>query len=178
MFKNYLLVALRNLKRNKVFSFINILGLALGMACSLLIILWVNDERSMDAFHINNARLYNIFQRQYYDGKIEAGYYTPGMLAQEVKKKIPGIEAAADYTGYNDKLTFQVGDKIIKEEGHYASEDYFKMFSYHLLQGKAATALADPAAITISKKMAAHFFGTPEAAIGKTIVCENKTDFK
>ncbi len=178
MIKNYLLVALRNLKRNKVFSFINILGLALGMACSLLILLWVHDERSVDSFHASKDRLYNIYQRQYYDGKVEAGYYTPGVLAPELKKKIPGIEKAADYTGYTDKLTFQVGDKIIKEEGSYASEDFFSMFSYTLLQGKPATALTDPASFTISKKMAIQFFGSPEAAMGKTIRCENKTDFK
>jgi putative ABC transport system permease protein len=178
MLKNYLLVALRNLKRNKVFSFINIAGLALGMACSLLIILWVQDERNMDSFHANTSRLYNIYERQYYDGRIEAGYYTPGMLAQEMKKKIPGIDAAVDYTAYSDKLTFQVGDKIIKEEGSYASEDFFSMFSFSLLQGKPATALNDPSAFAISRKMANHFFGSPEAAMGKTIRCENKKDFK
>jgi putative ABC transport system permease protein len=178
MIKNYLLVALRNLKRNKVFSFINILGLALGMACSLLILLWVQDECSVDSFHANKDRLYNIVQRQYYDGKVEAGYYTPGVLAPELKKKIPGIEKSVDYTGFTDDLTFQVGDKIIKEAGSYASEEFFSMFTYPLLQGKAATALNDPSSFTISKKMANQFFGSPEAAIGKTIRCENKTDFK
>jgi putative ABC transport system permease protein len=178
MLKNYLLVALRNLKRNKVFSFINILGLALGLACSLLIIFWVQDERSMDAFHANRSRLYNVYERQYYDGKIESGYYTPGLLAAELKKKIAGIEAAVDYTGYTDKLTFEAGNKIIKEEGSYASEDFFSMFSFPLLQGKPATALNDPSAVAVSRKMANHFFGSPEAAIGKTIRCENKRDFK
>lgn len=178
MLKNYLLVALRNLRRNKVFSLINILGLALGMACSLLIILWVQDERSMDSFHANKSRLYNIYENQFYDGKIQSGYYTPGLLGQEMKKKIPAIEMAADYTGYTDKLTFQAGDKIIKEEGSYASEDFFSMFSYPLLQGKSLTALNDPSALTISRKMAVHFFGSPEAAIGKTLRCENKYDFK
>ena len=91
MIKNYLLVALRNLRRNKVFSFINIVGLALGMACSLLILLWIQDERDMDAFHANKTRLYNIYERQFYDGRVEAGYFTPGMLGIEMKRKIPEI---------------------------------------------------------------------------------------
>ena len=178
MIKNYLLVALRNLRRNKVFSFINIVGLALGMACSLLILLWIQDERDMDAFHANKTRLYNIYERQFYDGRVEAGYFTPGMLGIEMKRKIPEIEQAVDYTTYSDKLTFQVADKIIKEEGKYASEDFFSMFSFPLLQGKPATALNDPAAIAISRKMAIHFFGSPQAAMGKAVRVENKKDLK
>ncbi len=178
MIKNYLLVAFRNLRRNKVFSVINILGLALGMACSLLIMLWVNDERSMDSFHANKERLYNVFEHQFYDGKIESGYFTPGLLAQELKKKIPEIEKSVDYILYTEKLTFQVGDKILKQEGSYADADFFSMFTFPLLQGKAVTSLNDPSCIAISKKMANIFFGSPEAAIGKTIRCEDKTDFK
>jgi len=178
MLKNYLLVALRNLKRNKVFSFINILGLALGMACSLLIILWVQDERNMDAFHTGKSRLFNIYENQFFDGRIQSGYYTPGILGQELKKKIPEIEYAINYQIYSDKETFQVGDKIIKEEGGYAEADFFKMFSFPLLAGKPATALNDPSAIAISRKMARHFFGSPDAALGKTVRFENKKDFK
>ena len=177
MIKNYLLVALRNLRRNKIFSLINMLGLALGIACSLLILLWVQDERSIDSFHANKSRLYNIYENQFYDGKIESGYFTPGLLGSELKRKIPAIEMAADYGANTERLTFQVGDKIIKEEGTYASEDFFSMFSYRLLEGKPVTALNDPSAISISRKMANHFFGSPEAAIGKVIRCENKKDF-
>ena len=178
MLKNYLLVALRNLRRNKIFSFINILGLALGIACSLLIMLWIQDERNMDSFHANKSRLYNIYENQFYDGKIQSGYYTPGLLAQEMKKKIPEIEKSVDYSMYPDKLTFQAGDKIIKEEGSYADMDFFSMFSFQLLLGKPGNVLNDPSSITISRKMAGHFFGSPEAAIGKTIRCENKKNFK
>ncbi|MBS1916758.1 MAG: ABC transporter permease [Bacteroidetes bacterium] len=177
MLKNYLLVAWRNLRRNKVFSFINITGLALGLACSLLIMLWVQDEKSMDSFHANGLRLYNIYERQYYDGRIEAGYYTPGKLAEELKRKIPEIERAADID-LDERNTFQVGDKILKEDGNFASEDFFSMFSFPLLQGKAQNALADISSIAISKKMAVQFFGSPEEAFGKTIRYENKKDFK
>ncbi len=77
MIKNYFKIAFRNLIKSKVFSLINILGLALGMACSLLILLWVQDERSVDNFHKNGKRLYALYERQYIDNKIEAGFYTP-----------------------------------------------------------------------------------------------------
>jgi putative ABC transport system permease protein len=78
MLKNFLKVALRNLWKQKGYSFLNIFGLAMGMACSLLILLWIRDEKSVDGGHANGDRLYRVYERQYYDGKIEAGYYTPG----------------------------------------------------------------------------------------------------
>ena len=67
--------------RNKAFSMINIFGLALGIACSLLILLWVNDERGVDTFHVNGKYLYQVYERQFYDGKVEASYPTQGLLA-------------------------------------------------------------------------------------------------
>src|ERR1700730_10663545 len=173
MFKNYLKVAIRNLQRNKIFSSINIIGLALGMACSMLILLWVQDEKSKDAFHSNKSRLYTIYERQYFDGKIEAGYYTPGLLGQEMKKVLPEVQYATDYNT-DERLTFQRRKKIIKEAGDYASEDFFKIFSFALLQGNPANVLNSPVAIAISKKMAKEFFGSPEAAMGKSIRCENR----
>src|ERR1700730_4777804 len=153
MLKNYLKVAIRSLRRNKVFSLINITGLALGMACSLLILLWVQDERSVDGFHKNKSRLFSVYERQYYDGKINAGYSTPGMMAEEMKKVFPEIEYTSGFA-WNELTTFQVTDKIIKEQGNHASEDFFKMFSYKLLQGNANTALSEPVSIAISYKMA------------------------
>src|SRR5258706_1267815 len=91
MIKNFFKVAIRNLWRHKGYSFLNIFGLAMGMTCSLLILLWINDERSVDAFHAKASRLYSVYERQYYDGKIEAGYYTPGILPSEMKKVLPDI---------------------------------------------------------------------------------------
>src|SRR3954469_9132854 len=116
MIKNYLKIAWRNLFRNKFFSAINILGLALGLACSLLILLWVQNEISMDSFHKNGPYLYTIYERQYYDHKIVGQYSTPGVLAAELKKQIPEIEYASGY-GFDNQNTFKVGDKILKLKG-------------------------------------------------------------
>jgi putative ABC transport system permease protein len=177
MIKNYLKIAWRNLWRNKFFSTINILGLALGMACSVLIILWVQNELSVDSFHKNSDRLYAVIERQYYDHKVMGQYSVPGVLADEMKKALPQVEYAAQMA-WSSQNTFQVGTKILKLEGTSASADYFKMFSYPLIQGNAQTALNSPVSIAISRKMAVDFFGTPQEAIGKTIRYENKKDFK
>jgi putative ABC transport system permease protein len=177
MLKNFLKVALRNLWKQKGYSFLNIFGLAMGMACSLLILLWIRDEKSVDGSHANGDRIYRVYERQYYDGKIEAGYYTPGVLPDELKKVLPEVEMASGFT-WRDQAAFQVGDKILKESGSSAGADYFQMFSYPLLEGKAATALSEPLSIAISRKMAVHFFGSPAAAIGKPIRYENRKDYK
>ena len=177
MITNYLKTALRNFWRNKSFSLINVFGLALGMACSVLIMLWVQDEKATDGFFKDTDRLFSIYERQYYDNKIEAFHGTPGIISDEIKKIIPDIEYASGMA-WNEKNTFQVGDKIMKQEGNSAGADFFKIFSYRLLQGNAATALNTPTSIAISQKMAVDFFGSPQAAIGKTIRYENRTDFK
>src|SRR5215475_9920687 len=102
MIKNYFKIAFRNMMRYKVFSLINILGLALGMACSILILLWVQDERGIDNFHENKNRLYAVYQRQFIDNKIEAGYFTPGLLGAEMKRVIPEIEYASSFAWIDD----------------------------------------------------------------------------
>ena len=176
MLKNYLKIAWRNLIKNKAHTFINIAGLSVGLACSLLIMLWVQNELSVDAFHKNNSRLYNVYERRYFDHKISGQYNTPGVLAAEMKKVFPEIEYAVSGV-YNENHTFMVQNKALKYRGGAADADFFKMFSYSLLQGNAQTALSSPLSLTISRKMAVAFFGSPQAAIGKTIRFENKKDF-
>src|SRR6266404_3539980 len=119
MLKNFLKVALRNLWKFKGYSFLNIFGLAMGMTCSLLILLWIRDERSVDNYHANGARLYSIYENQYYDGKISSGFYTPGVLPDQMKKDLPEVEMSTGFT-WPDRSTFQVGDKILKEQGRNA----------------------------------------------------------
>ena len=152
MLKNFFKVAVRNLWKQKGYSFLNIFGLAMGMTCSLLILLWIKNEQGINAFHAKGSRLYQVYERQYYDGKIEAGYYTPAAMAAEMKKVLPEVELAAGYTWYNNSA-FQAGEKILKEKGRFAGADFFQMFSYPLLQGSPGTALASPTGIAISRKM-------------------------
>src|SRR5687768_8466584 len=179
MISSYLKVAWRNLVRNKSFSVINIPGLAAGITCSLLIMLWINDELKVDAFHKKGDQLYQVYQRRFFDGKVEAGYQTPGLLAEELKKAIPEIRyaTALEYAAPpGTPNTFEAGDEIGKMQGQYAASDFFSMFTFPLLIGDARTALTSPVSIAISQKMAEYFFGSAENAMGKTIRFDNKED--
>ena len=174
MLRNYFKVAWRNLVKNKVHSFINLAGLSVGLASSLLILLWVQNELSVDAFHKNGARLYKVYEREYYANNIDGNYDTPGLLADELKKVIPEIEDAAMLQDENHHATFQVGNKILKVEGTGAGAGLFSMFSYPLLQGTPKTALGSIVSIAISKKTAEQFFNSPQNAMGKTIRFDNR----
>ena len=181
MIKNYFKTAWRNLVRNKAFSVINISGLALGLTCSLLIILWIQDERNVDGFHKNGKLLYQVYERNYYDGKVDASYPTQGLLAEELKKVIPEIQYASGFeyaSAPGTFSTFEANNKVNKMGGLYAGTDFFSMFSYPLVQGTAQTALNSPGGIAISKKMAENFFGGAEKAIGQLIRFENKDELK
>src|SRR5688572_31641340 len=103
MIKHLFKTALRNLVRNKSFSAINLSGLALGMACSLLILLWVHDEYSMNAFHENGDRLYSVYERQHYRDKVDAFHSTPGILADELKRIFPEVEYATGVAWFGEK---------------------------------------------------------------------------
>jgi putative ABC transport system permease protein len=175
MIKNYIKTACRNLLKNKTFSLINILGLALGMACSLLIWLWVEDERSIDKFHAHDEDLYAILQRQYHDGIVNASHNTPGLLADELKVVFPEVRYATG-GAWEELHTFEGNNKVLKELGSYGSPDFFSVFSYALLEGQPKTAVKTSNSIALSRKMAEAFFGSPKAAMGQTLRFENRKD--
>jgi putative ABC transport system permease protein len=174
MLKNYLKIAWRNLWKNKSFSLINILGLALGMACSLLIMLWVKDELKMDQFHENGARLYKVMENQHYSGQINTIEATPGILAEHIVKDIPEIQLASQVL-WEVAPVFAVGNIFDDEKGRYVQGDFLSMFSYGLSQGDAATALKRPDGVVISQKIADKYFKGKDP-MGKTIRIDNKSD--
>lgn len=177
MYSNYFKIAIRNLWKNKTFSAINIAGLALGLTCSIFIFLWVKDEYSVDAFHDNGERIYVVTSREYTDSKVTGSYDTPGLLGDELKKVMPEVGLACNFA-YTNFFTFSTADKKMKLGGNFAGADFFKIFSYPLLQGTAATALQSPESIAISDKMAISFFGNSSNAINKTLRFDNYRDFK
>ena len=172
MIKNYFKIAWRNLLHNKTFSLINIFGLALGMTCSLLIMLWLKDELKKDRFHANDKRLFRVMENQYYSGDISTFPSSPGILAENIVKDVPEIEMASQML-WEEQPLFTVGDKFDKEKGRYVQKDFLKMFSFKLAKGDAATALARPDAVVISKSLADKYF-KGEDPIGKMIKIDNK----
>ena len=172
MIKNYFKIAWRNLLHNKTFSLINIFGLALGMTCSLLIMLWLKDELKRDRFHANDKRLFRVMENQYYSGDISTFPSTPGILAENIVKDIPEIEMASQML-WEEQPLFTVGDKFDKEKGRYVQKDFLRMFSFKLVKGDAATALARPDAVVISEKLADKYF-KGEDPIGRMIKIDGK----
>lgn len=178
MYRNHLIVAWRNIIKNKVFSFINIFGLALGLTCSIFIALWVKDEYSTDAFHDNIDRIFIVTSCEYTNGEITwGGYDAPGPLGEELKASLPEIEYSCGYS-WTSQHTFAVDNKVLKSTGNFAGKDFFMIFSYPLIIGTRETALSSPESIAISRKLATSLFGGPDQAINKSVRFENYKDLK
>ncbi|WP_460637272.1 ABC transporter permease [Larkinella harenae] len=175
MLTNYLKIAWRNLLRNTTFSLINVLGLALGMACSLIILLWVQDERAIDRFHGNGDRLFQVMENQSWAGQdVSTTPATPGILAENLKKDFPEVELATVMTWEHSYL-LTVGNTFGKENGRFVSADFLRVFSFPLRQGDLRTALARPNAIVLSEKMARKYFPN-QNALGKIVRLNNSDD--
>src|SRR5690349_24296824 len=133
MIKNYIKVAVRNLLRQKGFSFINIFGLALGISCTALIGMWVNDELSYDRFHKDFDRMYRI-TATLPELKVHAAV-TPSPIALAVKTEIPEVEDAVRISDLNRDL-MQVGDLKLEEKGiMYADSNFFRVFTFPFVRG-------------------------------------------
>lgn len=176
MFKHNLLLIYRNFLRAKGYFFINLIGLAAGLVCTLLIYLWVRDELNMNTFHEKDARLYQVMEHQKYAGELMTTTSTPGILAETMKAELPEVEYAATTTWINP-FTLSVKDHNVKAKGYYVGEDYFNIFSFNLLQGNADLVLKDKLSMVISKDLAVRLFGTDENAVGKIVELQHNKNF-
>ncbi|MBN2009406.1 ABC transporter permease [candidate division KSB1 bacterium] len=180
MFRHNLLIIFRNMKRNKSSFFINLIGLSTGLACALLIYLWVNDELHVDKFHQNDNRLYQVMMNEPRPYGIETTPATPGLLAQAMGDEFPEIEYSAavfpsHWFGTGGIISLE--NVQIQANEKYVSKNYFHIFSYKLLQGDINQALPDKNAVIISDEIAAKLFTAPENAIGKTIEWKRNLSF-
>jgi len=177
MIRNYLLTALRSFVRQRSYSIINLSGLAVGLACSIFILLWVADEVSYNKFHKDGDRIFQILENQTYSGnKIFTFAATPGLLAEALKQEIPEIEYACR-TSWGDRRLFQVGEKSIYEEGLYADPTIFNIFTFPIVDGDQVIPMPDNNSVAISERTAKKFFGE-ESAIGKSFRIDNDFDAK
>jgi putative ABC transport system permease protein len=169
MLRNYFIIAIRLIRRHKIYSFINVAGLAVSMACALLIIFWVSDELSFDKFNARLDRLYRVTCV----GEIYSGFSSPAPFAPAVASEVPEVAAAAR-VGRNPRLVFRHGERAFYEsDGISTDADLFAMFSFPLVKGDAAAALSGPSGIIISESMARKYFGD-EDPIGQTLGCEGR----
>ncbi len=177
MFKNYLKVAFRNIKRHKGYSFINLTGLAIGMACCLLISLWVLDELSFNRFHTQVDQLYRVEFDQNYSGKLFHVTVSPYPMARALEAEIPEIEHAVRSTSMGELLV-QYGDTILYQDGIRAVDPAFlEIFTFPLVRGDAKTALSDPLSMVVTEELAEKYFGR-EDPLGKTISINSRHTFR
>jgi putative ABC transport system permease protein len=176
MLKNYLKVILRNIRKHKGYSFINITGLAIGMACCLLISIWVLDELSYDRFHTNASSLYRVEEDQQYSGRVFHVTVTPHPLAPALIEEIPEVVDATRYI-WSGGLLFRYGEKAFFEYSIRAVDpSFFQMFDFPLIKGDKNRALESAFSIVINEDIAEKYFGK-EDPLGKVITINNTHEF-
>lgn len=176
MFKNYLKIALRSLAKNQFYAFINIGGLAVGIASSILILLWVADEYSFDKFHTHYNRIYKLYQSQQWAQGIGTGNAMPYPLKEVIGTKSSQIESVV-MTNWGEGNMLQVGEKRMNKLGLCASEDFFKVFSFTMIQGDPATALNEINSIVVTESTAKALFGDQDP-INQLVKIDNDREMK
>jgi len=169
MLKNYIKIAWRNLIRNRAYSLINVLGLAVGIASCLLIFLFIQDELSYDEYHKNSDRLYRVYRSAEYQGEKEKTLATSNLLGPTLEKEIPEVSGYMRLSNKWLNVMVEEGKQKYKESKFFfADPSIFEMFSFKLLKGNPDNALDRPFTVVITENMAHKYFGDANA-IGKTL---------
>ncbi len=176
MLKNYLKIALRNLRKQKGHAFINVAGLAVGMACCLLILLYVQHELSFDQYHQNKDRLYRLATR------IQGATFENGIAKVNgpwgvaIKKEVPEIGDAVRFVIVGQILVGKGEKRFYENDGLYADSTALRVFSFPILQGDARTALVAPNTMAVTRDFAQKYFGE-ENPLGQTLTLDNRTEY-
>ncbi|MFL5810655.1 MAG: ABC transporter permease [Flavisolibacter sp.] len=168
--------ALRNLWKNRTYGFLNIFGLAVGIACAALIFLWVEDELNFNHHHKDLDRIARIMEHQTYDGQTFTFGASPGPLAQGMQNEIPGIQYVAR-TNWGDRKLFSLDDKVIYEQGLYMDSSFFKIFDFPFVKGDPVKPFSQLNSIIVSQAMAEKFFGDVNTAYGKSLKMDNEQEY-
>lgn len=177
MFKNYLKIALRSFWRSKGISTINILGLSLGLSVCMIIALFVIHERSYDRHYPNAEQIYRIKTEILFGGNHYLMTFAPAPMAEALAAELPEVQAAVHFRDRGSFLVKREADNIKENNLIYASKDFFKVFDIPLVEGNVNEVLSQPNTMAISQSVAQKYF--PEgAAVGKSLMLDNKTDYK
>jgi predicted permease len=177
MFRNNIKLAWRYLLKDRSFTLLNLLGLATGLACAIMIYLWVNDEAHIDTFNQNNDRLVQILKNAPTPTGISTDERTPGLLSATLAKEIPEVAYATSVipVSWFDKQGLLICDgHHVTAKATFAGADYFKVFSYRLISGHAEDVLQDKRSIVISGELAMKLFNTTEDLVGKDVEWNQK----
>ena len=176
MFKNYLKTAFRNLRRNKIYSFINISGLSIGLACAMLIILYVKDEVSYDRFHKNGNSIYRIVTQSVdkSGGKGRKDPNTGYLQGPRFAQNVPEIKYFVRTQSGNKNI--KTGTEVKDQDILFADSTFFDVFSFPLISGNPHTCLKDPLSVVLSEDAAKRQFGSLDV-IGKIVMLKDDSDF-
>jgi len=180
MFRNYLKVAIRSLLKRKAFTLINILGLAMGMAVCLLIVLFIRSELGYDNFHQHGDRIYRMVLDRKYPERISSYAVIPVSIGPAVQREFPEVEVATGLQDFAGTAGFsvKVGDKIFEERHAWiADSNFFRVFTVDMLQGDTATALARPDMAVINESTAIRYFGSASKAMGRYFETDGRQRF-
>jgi putative ABC transport system permease protein len=172
MLKHILKIAFRSIKRHKSSFAINLTGLSTGLAFAFLLYLWVQDERSIDKFHANDDRLYQVMEKSTENGIIRVQDHTQGPLSEAMEKDLPEVENAVTVMNLSREgmdITLKNGEKTFKSAGVFSGETFFKVFTFPLISGNAASVLKEKNSIIISEDIALKLYGTVDVALGKPL---------
>ena len=172
MLKHILTIAFRNIKKHKSSFAINLTGLSTGLAFAFLLYLWVEDEKGIDKFHVNDDRLYQVMEKSTENGIIRIQDGTQGPLSEAMEKDLPEVENAVTVMSLSKEgmdITIKNGEKSFKSAPLFSGETFFKVFTFPLISGSAATVLKEKNSITISEDLARKLFGSADAALGKPL---------
>ena len=185
MIKNYFKIAFRNLAKNKTLSVINILGLALGIACSLAIFMIVRNELNFDTFHSNYDRIYRVVTEVRYPGGKEYQSGTPMPLPDAFKIDFPDISTGKIFGGHNNQIDVMDekgvynGTRFKEENGVFYTDDaFFKIFNFRWLYGNPSEMLLKPNTVALTQEIAEKYYGSWQNAIGKIIKKDNNSNNK
>ena len=158
----------RGIKKNKKPFFINLIGLSTGLACALMVYLWVTDEMAMDKFHVNNPHqvLRNTSNGQ---GDITTRFNNSSLMLSALQQEVPEINLVTAIIDIETKALLENNEKKIKAHGSMVSEDYFKVFSFNLVSGNKENILKGVNSVAISKTLSHSFFGEGIDPVGKNI---------
>ena len=177
MLRSYFKIAFRNLIKNKGYTFINIAGLAAGMAVALLIGLWIWDELTFDRYHKNYDRIAQVWQNNLYNGVRQSQMANPYVMAEEIRNNFGGDFKYVIQSSWNFGRILTVGDKKFNKAGMYWEPEVIDMLSINLLKGDPELALKEPYSILLSESVAKAFFGDSNP-MGQTMRINNKNDVK
>ena len=174
MFRNYLKTAIRNLSRNRIYSLINIAGLSIGLACAMLILLYVKDEASFDRFHKNAKNIYRVVQKSKYKGHEYKNAVTGILQGPRFSQHIPGIRSFLRISRGTEDI--QKGSDVQAQDVLYVDSSFFTLFSFPLLNGDVNSCLTDPHSVVMSEDAAKRQFGKTDA-VGKILMIKEDSVF-